>query len=157
MDRTGRTTSAAADSVRITSAQSSHSERIRGRQTRYLVSMGVRTVCFVLAVVTDGTLRWVFIVGAVVLPYFAVIVANASGEVDRDVPDPFYDDSRLMLEAGPRRGPDDAGAEPRGEGAEGVRAAGAGEAAAPRQERSTDSDGSGRAEAGKYRQNPSGQ
>jgi hypothetical protein len=111
MDRTGRTPSAAAESVRITSAQSSHSERIRGRQTRYLISMGVRTLCFVLAVVTDGTLRWVFIVGAVVLPYFAVIVANASGEVDRDVPAPFYDDSRLMLEAGPAGGAEDGSTE----------------------------------------------
>jgi hypothetical protein len=113
MDRTDRTRSAAAQSqaqssaqssaqsVRITSAQTSHSERIHGRQTRYLISMGVRTACFVLAVVTDGALRWVFIIAAVVLPYFAVVVANASGEVDRDAPDPFYDDSRLMLEQGP--------------------------------------------------------
>jgi hypothetical protein len=112
MNRTGRTTPAtarstarsAAQSVRITSAHSSHSERIHGRQTRYLVSMGVRTVCFILAVATDGTLRWVFIVAAVLLPYVAVIAANAGGEVDRDAPDPFYDDSRLMLEAGPTGG-----------------------------------------------------
>ncbi len=95
-----RSSARSAESVRITSAQTSHSERIHGRQTRYLVSMGVRTVCFILAVVTDGTLRWVLIIAAVVLPYFAVIAANAGGEVDRDAPDPFYDDSRLMLEAG---------------------------------------------------------
>jgi hypothetical protein len=101
MHRTSRASSSADGSVRITSAQTSHSERVRGRQTRYLISMGVRTACFVLAVVTDGALRWVFIIAAVVLPYFAVVVANASGEVDRDAPDPFYDDSRLMLEQGP--------------------------------------------------------
>jgi hypothetical protein len=101
MHLTGRRATARGESVRITAAHSGHSERIRGRQTRYLVSMGVRTACFVLAVVTDGWLRWAFIVGAVVLPYIAVVVANASGEVDRDAPEPFVDDQRLMLETGP--------------------------------------------------------
>jgi len=101
MHRTSREPSSGDESVRITSAQTSHSERVRGRQTRYLISMGIRTLCFVLAVVTDGALRWAFIAGAVVLPYVAVIAANASGEVDRDVPEPFVDDSRPMLEAGP--------------------------------------------------------
>jgi hypothetical protein len=107
MHRTSRASSSADGSVRITSAQTSHSERVRGRQTRYLISMGIRTLCFVLAVVTDGALRWAFIVGAVVLPYVAVIAANASGEVDRDVPEPFVDDSRPMLEAGPSAHPED--------------------------------------------------
>jgi Protein of unknown function (DUF3099) len=106
MHRTSRASSSADGSVRITSAQTSHSERVRGRQTRYLISMGIRTLCFVLAVVTDGALRWAFIVGAVVLPYVAVIAANASGEVDRDVPEPFVDDSRPMLEAGPSAHPE---------------------------------------------------
>ncbi len=46
---------------------------------RYLVSMLIRTVCVVLVLVVEGPLRWVFIVGAVVLPYVAVILANASG------------------------------------------------------------------------------
>ena len=108
MHRTSRASSSADGSVRITSAQTSHSERVRGRQTRYLISMGIRTLCFVLAVVTDGALRWAFIIGAVVLPYVAVIAANASGEVDRDVPEPFIDDSRPMLEAGPSDQADDA-------------------------------------------------
>ena len=48
--------------------------------TRYLISMGIRTVCVVLAVVVDGPLRWVFVVGAIVLPYVAVVMANARGE-----------------------------------------------------------------------------
>lgn len=100
MHRTGRL-APHEDTVRITAARNSHSDRVRGRQTRYLWSMGLRTLCFVLAVVTDGTLRWIFIVAAVVLPYIAVVVANASGEVDDDAPQPFYDDTRLMLEPGP--------------------------------------------------------
>src|SRR5262249_13087773 len=101
MDSTGKDAAAHAETVRITSAHTSHSERIRGRQRRYLISMGIRTVCFLLAVVADGWLRWAFIIAAVVLPYFAVIAANAAGEVDDGGPEPFVDDSRLMLEPGP--------------------------------------------------------
>jgi Protein of unknown function (DUF3099) len=113
MSRTGRTAPPHDGSVRITAAHTSHSERLRGRQRRYLVSMGIRTVCFVLAVATDGTLRWVFIVAAVVLPYVAVVMANASGEVDRDAPAPFVNDRRRMLEAGPAADPAGHPGEPR--------------------------------------------
>jgi Protein of unknown function (DUF3099) len=105
MSRTGRTAPPHDGSVRITAAHTGHSERLRGRQRRYLVSMGVRTLCFVLAVATDGTLRWVFIVAAVVLPYVAVVMANAAGEVDRGAPEPFVNDRRRMLEAGPSARP----------------------------------------------------
>lgn len=99
--RTRRSAASDGGSVRITAAHTSQSQQVRGRQTRYLISMGIRTLCFILAVVTDGAWRWGFIVAAVVLPYFAVIVANAGGEVDRDAPEPFVDDRRLMLESGP--------------------------------------------------------
>jgi hypothetical protein len=101
MDRTGKDDAAHAETVRITSAHTRHSERIRGRQRRYLISMGIRTVCFILAVVADGWMRWAFIIAAAVLPYFAVIAANAAGEVDDGAPEPFVDNSRPMLEAGP--------------------------------------------------------
>ncbi|HET7327831.1 MAG TPA: DUF3099 domain-containing protein, partial [Nocardioidaceae bacterium] len=63
--------------MHITSARTSHSADIRGRQNRYLFSMAVRTLCVVLAVVTAGYLRWAFIAGAVFLPYIAVVAANA--------------------------------------------------------------------------------
>ncbi len=46
---------------------------------RYLIAMGLRGVCFVLAIVASGWLRWAFVVGAVVLPYIAVVLANAVG------------------------------------------------------------------------------
>ena len=51
-----------------------------GRQRRYLFSMGLRTVCFVAAIFADGALRWILLAGAVLLPYFAVVVANAGRE-----------------------------------------------------------------------------
>ncbi len=40
--------------------------------------MGIRTVCFVGAVVADGWLRWVLVVAAFILPYVAVIMANTA-------------------------------------------------------------------------------
>ncbi|NMM23062.1 MAG: DUF3099 domain-containing protein [Phycicoccus sp.] len=50
---------------------------------RYLVSMIIRTVCFVLAVVAIAVLHWnvvgwLLVVAAVVLPYIAVVMANAT-------------------------------------------------------------------------------
>ena len=47
--------------------------------------MVIRTVCFGLAkIVVDGPMRWVFIAGAVFLPYVAVeTFANAGRETGR--------------------------------------------------------------------------
>jgi hypothetical protein len=50
------------------------------RAGRYLVSMGIRTLCVILVIIVPGPLRWVFAVGAIVLPYIAVVAANATGE-----------------------------------------------------------------------------
>lgn len=61
----------------ITTAPQTYDEEVRGRQRRYLFSMAIRTVCFVGAVaVGNGVLRWVLVVGAVFLPYVAVVMAN---------------------------------------------------------------------------------
>jgi Flp pilus assembly protein TadB len=66
------------DAVRITTAPPSRSEELAKRQRRYIISMVVRLLCFVLAyAVGPGWLRWVFVAGAVFLPYFAVVFANA--------------------------------------------------------------------------------
>lgn len=71
----------------ITSARRALSEDLHDRNVRYLVSMAIRTVSLFLAVLTPDPWRWVFIAGAVVLPYVAVVVANAgrerAGEPDR--------------------------------------------------------------------------
>jgi len=50
---------------------------------RYLVSMGIRTACFILAVIALGMLHWTvvgwgLVIAAVILPYVAVVVANAT-------------------------------------------------------------------------------
>jgi Protein of unknown function (DUF3099) len=64
----------------ITSARLPLKEDVGRRTHRYLVSMAIRTVCVVAAVVADGPLRWVFLAGAVFLPYIAVVLANAGRE-----------------------------------------------------------------------------
>jgi hypothetical protein len=44
--------------------------------------MGIRTGCVIAAIFVPGWPRWVLIAGAVVLPYLAVVVANAGREND---------------------------------------------------------------------------
>ena len=76
---------AAAAPVRITTAQSSAGADIDHRQRRYLIAMGVRTLCFLMVALLaithlgPGWLPWIFVVAAVVLPYVAVVMANAAG------------------------------------------------------------------------------
>jgi hypothetical protein len=60
----------------ITSATSSRSADLDRRINRYLISMAIRTACVILVFVVTGPLRWVFVVGAVFLPYVAVLLAN---------------------------------------------------------------------------------
>jgi hypothetical protein len=64
----------------ITGARKSLRDDIRDRQRRYAISMTIRTICFGLAIVTHGPLRWLFFFGALVLPYFAVVLANSGRE-----------------------------------------------------------------------------
>ncbi len=64
----------------ITGARRSLSEDVRYRQRRYAITMSIRTVCFVLAIVTTGALRWTFFAAALVVPYIAVVFANGGRE-----------------------------------------------------------------------------
>ena len=59
---------------------------------RYLLSMGIRTVCFVLAIVTTGPLRWILVAAAVFLPYVAVVLANATDRRRSPGPASFVND-----------------------------------------------------------------
>lgn len=83
-----RVRSAKAPVYRISGARKGLSEDIRGRQRRYVISMSVRTVCFLLAVLLTGPLRWVMLAGALFLPYIAVVIANAGREPTSDPPPP---------------------------------------------------------------------
>ncbi|MGH3322525.1 MAG: DUF3099 domain-containing protein [Streptosporangiaceae bacterium] len=72
------------ESVNITNARFGRSVDLRHRQVRYLVSMGIRTACFIAAVATSGPLRWVLVVAALFLPYIAVVLANNGSHRDPD-------------------------------------------------------------------------
>ncbi len=61
----------------VTSAPESLEAEQQARIRRYLFTMGIRTTCFVLAVVLTGWARWVCAALAIVLPFFAVVMANA--------------------------------------------------------------------------------
>lgn len=67
----------------VTGLPSSLEDDQRARMRRYLMSMGIRTVSFVLAVVALYVLHWTvvgwaFVIAAVILPYVAVVAANAT-------------------------------------------------------------------------------
>lgn len=66
---------------RVTSARSSHTEDVGRRMRNYAFSMGIRTLCVVgFVVVFPHWAAWLFVPGAVLLPYVAVILANAGPE-----------------------------------------------------------------------------
>jgi hypothetical protein len=64
----------------ITTAQVGLTDDLAMRTRRYLLTMGVRTSCFVLAIVVDHPVRWLFAALAVLLPYVGVVGANAGRE-----------------------------------------------------------------------------
>ncbi len=89
--------------MRITSAGSSAAEGLKARQRRYVISMTIRTLCFVGAVaIGDGWLRWVLVAAAVFLPYAAVVMANAPGERE----DPFTPEAPIPVKPVLPRGSD---------------------------------------------------
>lgn len=64
----------------VTSARAPLSSDQASRNRRYLVSMSIRIVCFILCIVFSGWLRWAFFIGALILPWVAVVIANAGRE-----------------------------------------------------------------------------
>ena len=89
----------AAEVFTITEAQRALSDEQTGRTRRYLISMGIRTACVIAAIFVPGWPRWVFIAGAVVLPYLAVVVANAGRENDEPGEVGVADQGRAALPA----------------------------------------------------------
>lgn len=63
----------------VTSIDISPDDERRSRMIRYLVAMSIRVVCIIAGVFVEGWLMWVCFAGAIFLPYFAVIIANAAG------------------------------------------------------------------------------
>lgn len=69
----------------MSSARPSRQQDIDDRRRRYVLTMGVRTVLFLLAVfLFHGWARWVAIAFSFVAPYVAVVIANAGPLRHRD-------------------------------------------------------------------------
>ena len=66
---------------RVTAARGSHTEDVSRRMRNYAFSMGIRTLCVVAFIISfPHWYAWLFVPGAVLLPYVAVIIANAGRE-----------------------------------------------------------------------------
>lgn len=63
----------------VTSLPQSPQDEATHRVRRYAVTMGIRTVCFLLMALVQpvGWWTWVFGAAAIFLPYIAVVYANA--------------------------------------------------------------------------------
>lgn len=66
----------------ITDAATAHSEEMRQRMIKYAVAMGIRMVCLILIFVVDGWFKVIPVIGAVFLPWVAVIIANGSDKAE---------------------------------------------------------------------------
>src|SRR6202041_3874964 len=92
----------------VTQAQPSLSDDITYRQRRYLLMMGIRALCFVIAVVMFvNHLGWLTVIpalGAIVIPYFAVVFANGGGGAGK-TPGFLEDPPQPPAPPGPARPP----------------------------------------------------
>ena len=72
-------------SVMVTTARLSHTDDIRLRERRYVATQMVRVVCVVLGVAlpVPVPVKLLLFVGAVALPWFGVVMANAGPTVGR--------------------------------------------------------------------------
>ncbi|MFF1642188.1 DUF3099 domain-containing protein [Streptomyces sp. NPDC058246] len=90
---------------RITGARQGLDEDVRGRQRRYVISMSVRTVAVILAATLWNVERPVALVALVlglVLPYVAVVIANAGRENAPSLPSTFVAAPNRPMIAPPR-------------------------------------------------------
>ncbi|MFF3837338.1 DUF3099 domain-containing protein [Streptomyces sp. NPDC001930] len=77
---------------RITGARQGLADDVRGRQRRYIISMTVRTLSVIAAAVLWNVERHVAIVAlalGILLPYVAVVIANAGRETAPSLPSTF--------------------------------------------------------------------
>jgi hypothetical protein len=71
----------------ITTLGQSPDQERKSRMVKYLIAMTIRVVCIVAAIFVEGWLMWLCFAGAIFLPYFAVVIANAqvsrAGSLDK--------------------------------------------------------------------------
>ncbi|WP_426624152.1 DUF3099 domain-containing protein [Leifsonia sp. McL0607] len=64
----------------ITNLPLSPDEERKRRMIKYSVAMGVRIVCLIVALIVGWPWAAIPLVGAIFLPYFAVVIANVGAE-----------------------------------------------------------------------------
>jgi hypothetical protein len=102
----------------VTEARESRSAEISQRERRYLLLMGIRVVCFIITVVlVVNHVGWLAVLpaaGAIVLPYFAVVVANARRQTGAGSLRPYQPNlpDRRAPDPGPRPVPGEVADEP---------------------------------------------
>ena len=76
--------------IRITTAGSTHQADLARRQRRYIISMSIRTICFIGAAIAGmAHVNWlwpILILAALVLPYVAVVNANTADSRTDELP-----------------------------------------------------------------------
>ena len=72
----------------ITSLPESPADERRRRMIRYAIAMSIRVVCVILCLFVHGWWLLLPILGAVVLPYVAVVLANVGSNPDGKVERP---------------------------------------------------------------------
>lgn len=72
----------------ITSLPESPEEETRRRQRQYAIAMGIRVLCILACVFVRGWWLLIPALGAVILPYIAVVLGNVSAKRRATVAEP---------------------------------------------------------------------
>lgn len=93
------------DAIRITTAGDDPQADISRRQRKYVIAMTIRTLCFIGAAISGAAgINWLWpflILGSLVLPYVAVVLANANDSRSTSLPLTGGGDPQRQLGAGP--------------------------------------------------------
>lgn len=96
------------DAIRITTAGSSPQDDLARRQKKYVIAMTIRTLCFIGAAISGAAgIHWlwpILIAGAIILPYVAVVMANAEDSRSSALPLTGGGDAQRQLGAGEQGG-----------------------------------------------------
>ena len=85
----------------VTSAPESPAAERDERARRYIIAMSIRIACFCGVWLVHGWLRLVMVILMVILPYVAVVIANAGREQIRKIPRPVPPEQRTAIEGHP--------------------------------------------------------
>lgn len=98
------------DVALVTDAKRSLSEDIAFRERRYLLMMGIRVLCFAVTIIMfvahAGWFSAIPAVGAILIPYFAVVFANGGREPSNTRGFHVYEPNLPERFTGPTEAPD---------------------------------------------------